>query len=236
MTEVTPSPQRQHLLEAVAHRLTVQEATPVLRVAIDGVDGAGKTTFADELESALQKLGRRVLRVGVDGFHRSRKERYRRGRDSPEGFYRDSYDYPALIREVMNPLSPGGSLRCRHQVFDVQADAPRVTQVQQARQGDILLLDGVFLHRPELRGFWDDSVFLKVDFAVSVPRGAARGPGFGSPDPDDPSNRRYIGGNQLYFAESDPEGIAGMVVNNNDLAYPFVETERTPHRAATLSP
>jgi len=64
----------------------------VLRVGIDGVDGAGKTTFADELAAALAPFGRPVIRAGVDGFHHPRAVRYRRGRESPEGFFRDSYD------------------------------------------------------------------------------------------------------------------------------------------------
>lgn len=221
-----PSPERQRLLERLAQRLHRQSIQPVLRVAIDGVDGAGKTTFADELAWTLLGLGRRVLRASIDGFHRPRAERYRQGRDSPEGFYRDSYDYPVLVRELLHPLGPDGNLRFRRQVFDVQRDHPHVAELEQAQPGDILLLDGLFLHRPELRALWDDSVFLKVDFAVSVPRGASRGPGFGSPDPSAPCNRRYIDGNRLYFAESNPEGIAGVIVNNNDLQHPIVERER----------
>lgn len=92
-----------------------------------------------------------------------------------------------------------------------------------AQGSEILLLDGLFLHRPERRSFWDDSIFLKVDFVISVPRGAARGPGFGSADPYAESNRRYVQGNRLYFAEASPEDRAGIVVNNNDLHAPYIE-------------
>jgi hypothetical protein len=40
-----------------------------VRVAIDGVDGVGKTTLADELVAPLQLLGRDVIRASIDGFH-----------------------------------------------------------------------------------------------------------------------------------------------------------------------
>jgi uridine kinase len=43
-------------------------------VAIDGVDSAGKTTFADEFAFTL-------VRASVDGFNNSRAIRYRRGRN-----------------------------------------------------------------------------------------------------------------------------------------------------------
>ena len=218
--------QRSHLLARLAARLDAQPAAPVLRFAVDGVDGAGKTTFADELAGALRALGREVIRASVDGFHHPRERRYRLGRDSAEGFYRDSYDYMALRRVLLDPFGPGGSGRYRTAVFDVDRDGPVEVPKQQVPAGDILIVDGLFLHRPELRGAWDDSVFLRVPFEVSVPRGAARGPGYGSPDPDALSNRRYIGGNRLYFREADPERQAGVVVDNTDFAWPVIVRER----------
>ncbi len=214
------------MLGTLAARLDTQPARPVLRVAVDGVDGAGKTTFADELAASLSNLGRDIIRASVDGFHQPRAVRYRMGRDSPEGFYRDSYDYAGLRRALLNPLGPDGSLRYRTAMFDVETDQPVSEPELTVQPGSILIVDGLFLHHPEVRGVWDDSVFLRVDFAVSVPRGAARGPGFGSPDPQAQSNRRYIGGNRLYFREAQPENWAGVVVvDNNDLNAPFIVSD-----------
>ncbi|WP_230295494.1 uridine kinase [Deinococcus sp. 6GRE01] len=201
-------------------------ALPVARVAVDGGDGAGKTTLADELARRLRRLGRPVIRVSIDGFHQPRVARYRRGRTSPEGFYRDSYDLAALEREVLVPLAPGGSGQYRPQVFDVTRDEPVHAPAQEAGQGSVLIVDGLFLHRPELRDWWHDSVFLRVPFEVSVPRGAARGPGYGSPDPLADSNRRYVEGHCLYFREADPEAHAGVVLDYTDLNVPRIVTAR----------
>ena len=193
----------------------------VLRVAIDGVDGAGKTHFADELALALEAAGVPVIRASVDGFHRPRLRRYERGRSSAEGFYRDSYDYDLLRRVLLSPLGPEGDGGHRAAAFDVTTDQPLALPVQQATQGNILLFDGLFLHRPELRQFWDASIFLRVPFDVSIPRGASRGEGYGSPDPAATSNARYIGGQRLYFAEAQPEQYAPFVVDNSDLNTPY---------------
>ena len=54
-------------------------------IAVDGIDGAGKTVFADGLADVFAEDGASVFRASVDGFHRPRAERYARGRDSPEG-------------------------------------------------------------------------------------------------------------------------------------------------------
>lgn len=85
-----------------------------------------------------------------------------------------------------------------------------------------LLLDGIFLHRPDLRGYWDVSVWLEVAFEVSIPRGAQRGIGFGSSDPFAESNRRYLEGQRLYLLEATPQRHATLVIDNNDLGAPFV--------------
>lgn len=192
----------------------------MLRVAIDGVDGAGKTTFADELAAHLQQQGRSTIRASVDGFHAPKSRRYRLGRQSPEGFYRDSYDYEALFRWLLQPLGSEGSGWYYTAVFDVDLDVPIHQLPLHSKPGDILLIDGLFLHRPELRDVWDSSIFLHVPFGTSVPRGASRGPGFGSPDPLAPSNHRYIEGNRLYFQEAVPWQHAGFRVDNSDLDQP----------------
>ena len=61
-----------------------------IRVAIDGVDGAGKTTLAEALAPLVAAQGRPVIRASVDQFHNPQNLRYARGRYSPDGFSLDS--------------------------------------------------------------------------------------------------------------------------------------------------
>jgi uridine kinase len=216
------TPQRTDVLRCLSERVLQLAETSILRVAIDGVDGAGKTTFADELAATLAQSSRPVIRASVDGFHNPRKIRYSRGRDSPEGFYFDSYDYAALRRHLLNPLGPDGSRIYRQAVFDHRTDCPVTGDERLAAPNSILVFDGIFLHRLELRSCWEFSAFLSVPFEVSIPRGAQRGPGFGSPDPADPSNRRYIEGQRLYLMEAHPENWADVLIDNTELVAPRI--------------
>ncbi len=157
------TPTRRAVLERVARAVLELPSARIVRVGIDGVDGAGKTMFADELALVLAPSPRPLIRAGVDAFHQ-RSVRYRLGRHSPEGFYRDSYDYATLARVLLDPLSPGGSGRFRRAIFDVEADGFVDAPEEQAAPASILLFDGIFLHRPELRRYWDFSVFLHVEW------------------------------------------------------------------------
>jgi len=215
---------RAELLRKVAEAVAVMPADPVTRVAVDGVDGAGKTWFANELGGVLESMGRSVIRASVDGFHNPKAIRYRRGRNSPEGFFYDSYDYAQLEAALLAPLSPGGNRQYRVAVFDHVTDCPVDAPVRVAAPGDILLLDGIFLDRPELRGRWDYSIFLEVAFAVSVPRGAQRDGS--SPDPGAPGNRRYVEGQKLYLATCKPRRFASIVIDHGDLNAPRVVATR----------
>src|SRR5215510_3613080 len=114
--------QRTNLLAAIARRATGLASDKIARVAIDGVDGAGKTTFANELAEVLSGLGRPVIRASVDGFHNPKTIRYAQGRESPVGFFEDSYNYASLKQYLLEPLSPGGSRRYCIASFDHVAD------------------------------------------------------------------------------------------------------------------
>ena len=189
-----------------------------VRVGVDGVDGSGKTRFADDLASALRDAGREVVRVSADGFHQVRELRYRRGRDSPDGFYLDSYDLQRLWAEVLGPLGPGGDRRYRQAVHDVRSERALDLPQRLAPLGSVLVLDGLFLHRPELRDVWDLTVFLEVPFAVTFARMAARDGC--DPDPAAPANRRYVDGQRRYLAAERPGERADVVLDHTDPARP----------------
>lgn len=106
-------------------------------VGIDGVDGAGKTTFSDALAEYLRLQGQTVARVSLDDFHHRRDLRYRLGPSSPEGFWLDSYDYQSLHDRVLDPLAPGGSGWFRPAAHDLHSDAPVTPSWEFAPPGSI---------------------------------------------------------------------------------------------------
>lgn len=182
-------------------------------VGIDGVDGAGKTTLADDLADILRPA-RAVVRVSIDGFHRPRIERHARGARSPEGFWLDSYDYAAFRREVVDPFRAGVGTYLPA-VHDVDSDALLSAPRLPVLAGATVIIDGIFLHRDELRDVWDTSVFLDVPFTESVRRLAVRDGS--SPDPADDRQQRYVEGQRLYLETCRPRERASILVDYSDI-------------------
>lgn len=141
MTRVSVPPVRAAVLGLVADRV----GPGPVRVGIDGVDGAGKTRFAGDLEAVLRTRGRSVVRRGLDDHLHPTERRWARGRHDPLGFFLDTYDHDAFRAAVDRDPAP-----------------------------DVLLVDGMFLHSDPLAGCFDLVVFLDVPFAVTAARMAVR--------------------------------------------------------------
>jgi hypothetical protein len=190
-------------------------------VALDGVDGAGKTVLSREL-TALVGRRREAHRASVDGFHRPAAQRYARGR-TPETFYRDQYDHDAIRSRLVGPFRAGEAWT--RAVHDVERELVLDLPPEPSAGPDaVLVVDGIFLHRPELADLWDLTVWLEVPFEVSIPRGNARfGPvDAASADPASEENARYVGGQRLYLAEVEPARRATWVLDNADLGAPVL--------------
>ncbi|WP_354182610.1 hypothetical protein [Arthrobacter sp. UYP6] len=210
------------VLQALAARLAALHPDRRLFTAVDGVDGSGKTTFADALAAGIRAaaIPRPVVRVSLDDFHHRRDLRYRRGRGSAAGFRHDSYNLDQFRAYVLSPLRPGGCGHYRPAGHNLDTDAVLSPPWQPAAANAVVLVDGLFLHRDELAADWDFSIFLDVPFPVSAARMALRD---GTPaDPEHPDMHRYVGGQRLYFGDSDPAARATVVVENTDPEDPRV--------------
>jgi uridine kinase len=212
---------RSEILLRVADRINAVNRAHPVKVAVDGVDAAGKTMFADELAEILRSWGRDVIRASIDGFHNPWEYRHSRGQLNPEGYYLDSFNYKELLDNLLLPLSRGGDLNYRKKVFDYRKDIPLQSEPQRASEDAVLLFDGVFLMRPELFELWDLRIYLYITYEESLRRAIERDSG----DPETirkQYNMRYIPGQKLYHIHSAPKRKADILIDNNDLENPQI--------------
>lgn len=198
---------------ALARRIASLDARPA-RVAVEGIDCSGKTTLADLLVPRVTELGRPVIRVTADGFLRPEEERYRLGRDSPEGYARHSVDYEALRTALLDPLGPGGSRVYRTAVRDEEGERPADAARLVAPEEAVVIVDGVFLQRPEVRECWDLVVWVEVAFEEALRRALLRdAERFGGREAARSRYvHRYLPGQRRYLEECRPRDTADIVV------------------------
>lgn len=161
---------RLEVLNRLAERIAAIHRTHPTRVAVDGVDGVGKTTLADDLVQPLRSIVRHVIRASIDGFHNPGSVRLTRGSLSGEGYFLDSFNYAALRLQLLDPLGPNRNREYRTQVFDYRTDSEAPSIIHRASEDAILLFDGVFLLRPELQDVWDFAIWVEAPFDVTVQR------------------------------------------------------------------
>ncbi|MBB6488320.1 uridylate kinase [Rhizobium lusitanum] len=216
------SADRAALLNDLAAMIASREMARPLRVAIDGRTASGKTTLANELAECLRGRGRQIIRTSIDGFHRPKVERYARGRHSAEGYYYDARDFPAIHALLLKPLGPGGDRWYRTASFDLHKDVPIEQDPQFAPNDAILIVDGTFLQRPELRQGWDLAIFVETSEHVSEQRGIARDTALlgGAETTRQLYADRYRPAFALYESLAAPAFSADAIINNDDFDRP----------------
>lgn len=216
---------RADVLSKIAERIGRRRLGHPFRVAVDGRTASGKTTLADELANVLTGQGRSVIRTSIDGFHRPWVERYARGRNSAEGYYHDARDLPAIVALLLAPLGPNGDRHYRTASFDLDADGPLVQEPKTADLDAILIVDGTFLQRLELRNHWDAALFVRTSAETAQARGLGRDAEKlgGEAAARDLYAKRYRPAYSLYERLAEPETHCDAIIDNDDLSQPRLD-------------
>lgn len=226
LTAHLPGTDRGRVLTEIARRLVSKYPGHPLRVGIDGICGVGKSTFARDLQAAVNRLGRPAILVDSDGFHHVRERRYRQGRNSARGYYEDAYDFDALAEHVLRPLGPGGNRRYALRVHDLVSDAVISDEFGDAPEDAVVIFDATFIQRGALRSLWDEVVHLHSDEAAATARGVRRdAAALGGPEAARSAyESRYLAACRIYLAEEDPAARATILVDHTDPSSPAMLT------------
>ena len=149
------APAKKDTMEALASEILHNYGHGRAIVAVDGRRNSGMNGFADDMADTLRAQGRSVFHASIEDFQRPRAERVR-------GLYTDGYDYSLLRRVLIDPFRTAGSTGFAVTGFDAERDEPLYQPKWKSAGADaILIVDGVYLNRPELSGIWNYSIWLE---------------------------------------------------------------------------
>lgn len=122
---------------------------PVI-LAIDGPAAAGKSTLADRLKERYPK----AQLFHMDDFFLKPHMRTAERLKEPGG----NVDYERFLNEVLLPLHRGEAFQ--YGVYDCQTGNTRPVE---AHPAPLNIIEGCYSLRPDLRGYYDLSLFLDID-------------------------------------------------------------------------
>ncbi len=136
-------------------------------VVLDGPGGSGKSTLARELAAAYD--GQAAVVAG-DDFYAELDDSYRAGLDA-EGGYREYFDWRRLRDQVLRPARQGRPVR--YQRYDW--DNARLGDWLTVSGVELLLVEGVYSSRPELREYPDLVLWVTAAEEERIRRQLERG-------------------------------------------------------------
>ena len=223
-TPTMASEQRHRLIDATA--ATICEISDQrLRIGVDGMTAAGKTSFGHELAAAVRKLGRPTLRACFDDFKKPWRDAREKGYDrvTGDGYYRNAPDFESARKCLLEPAGQHGSgevALCGHDPLTGE-DKRNITVM--APTDSVLIVDSVFAFRPEYDDCWDFRIWLDIDASLSLSRGVERDTAMeGQAEAERLHRDRYQAAEHIYVDEVDPVRLADLVIDNTDFANPVV--------------
>ena len=139
-----------------------------LIVGISGIDGSGKSTLADELVRRLTEQGVTATSVHLDDFLNPKTIRHE-NTDQIGGYFDDNFDYDSLINSIIGPARAHSRVQSQHPVLDLETDQVSTRDFMFDGPG-VLVVEGVFLFRQELRGYFHLKVWLDIGFDDALAR------------------------------------------------------------------
>jgi uridine kinase len=198
------------LLDKIIEKCTFQKT---LIIGIDGLGGAGKTTIVNSLKLELSNKNYNSFILHIDDFIHPKIIRYIESKAEWYCYYNIQWRYNYLIKEIFMPIKEGIEIDKEIEIYNMDNDAYTLEQIK-IPQGSILLLEGIFLQRKEIRKYFDYIIYLDTPKEVRLNRVIDRDKYIGnSEDIKSKYDRRYFPAENKYVEEYCPMENADFVLN-----------------------
>ena len=207
-------PELARLTSAVAGAAVRTAGERAALVAISGIDGAGKGYVAAKLAARLEEDGLRVALTGVDGWLNLPGKRFDPSNPA-EYFYLHAIRFDEMFDRLILPLRDRRSIRLEADFTEETATAYR-KHVYAWENVDVVLLEGIYLLRPEFLPRYDLAVWIDCTLETALERAISRGQEGLPPEETVRAFRSiYFPAQEIHFARDEPKRAADLVLVND---------------------
>lgn len=183
-----------------------------LIVGIDGLGGAGKSTLSESLYQLLREEHYNVVVLHIDDFIYPKAVRYDEQYAAWECYYDRQWRYDYLVEEIVKPIRQGNPLSKEIELYDKEYDGYHLYQMD-IPIGSIVIIEGVFLQRKELKGVFDAMIYIDVPEEIRWQRVLARDGYIGdSHQIQEKYENRYFPAERYYLKTCVPKENADYVI------------------------
>jgi uridine kinase len=205
-------------VEIIAGRAAALRSGPkgrptALLVAVSGIDASGKGAITAQIAAGFERAGLRVASIGLDPWHQPASVRF--AQEDPGGtFYRSAFRFDELFERLIEPLRRNRSIVLEERLIDLATDATYEHTFRFERV-DIILLEGIFLLRRDLRPRYDVSIWIDCPLEVALTRALRRNQeGKPAVELQADYERIYFPAQQIHLALDQPAAHADLVLEN----------------------
>lgn len=183
-------------------------------VGVDGLGGAGKSTVSNLLKSKLRNKGFGSYVLHIDDFIHTKYIRYNEFEEEWYCYYNIQWRYDYLVKEILLPIKNCSKIDRLIELYDKENDNYVLESID-ILQGCILILEGIFLQRKELKGYLDFIIYIDAPKELRLKRVLERDSYIGEiEDIKNKYNRRYFPAEERYLTEYSPVENANLVLRN----------------------
>lgn len=182
-----------------------------LIVGLDGLGGAGKTTFSQKVEQELRGANYKIRTFHLDDHIVEKNKRYQTGHEEWYEYYYLQWDIKGIVTNLLEPLN-----NCHHTrlpFYDKSTDSISAKRID-VLANSIVIIEGIFLQRKEWKDLFDFIIFIDCPFELRQKRVLNRDSYIGDFQVRlQKYTERYWLGEKHYINTVKPADIADLVIN-----------------------
>lgn len=189
-------------------------------IGINGIDGAGKTSFTALFERFLVSQRYKTQVIALDDFHNPQAYRYA-GDDQADNYYNRSFAFGTVINELLIPIHRGGTFTTELTLLNLSTDGYDTKKRFSFDPTTVVIFEGVFLFREKLAPYIDFKIFLDILFDESKKRALLRDTRLGQ-ERLKRYDEKYLPAQKKYLSQYPPAEVADLIIDNTDWERPRV--------------
>jgi len=171
-------------------------------VGINGIDCSGKSTFAKDLSAFFKLHEIDNMVIDIDDFNNSSIE---------------NEVYATFASDKWDDLSAD---KYYEKIINYDEAARIIAGVKDRYR--LVIVEGIFIYKPQLVDFFDYKLYLQVKLAVCLNRFAERRRLKKDTRPFEIYEKIWLQSHHRYRSEVHPEEISNIVIDNNDYSNPVI--------------